>query len=137
MSTTHLLDTNIVSHLMRSKPTPAIIDRLQALGPEHVAISVITALELRQGAELSSHAGAYHTLIDTILASLPVLTFPLEAAAIGGRMRATLQQSGRSLADMDSLIAVHALTESLVLVSNDKAFKQVPDLQVENWLETQ
>ena len=134
MSTTHLLDTNIVSFMMRARPA-AVLDRLRALGPQHVAISVITALELHQGAELSSTPDRYHALIATILASLPVLPLPVEAAAIGGKMRADLQRKGTSLADMDSLIAAHALTVGLVLVTNDAAFHRVSGLTVEDWAE--
>ncbi len=132
MSTTHLLDTNIVSFLMRARP-PAVLDRLRALGPQHVAISVITALELHQGAELSATPDRYHALIATMLASLPVLPLPVEAATIGGKMRADLQRHGTPLADMDSLIAAHALTVGLVLVTNDQAFQRVPGLTVEDW----
>ena len=132
MSTTHLLDTNIISFVMRARP-PAVLDRLRSLGPQHVAVSVITALELRQGAELSATPERYHDLIDTILASLPVLPLPVEAAAIGGKLRADLQRKGTPLGDMDSLIAAHALTVGLVLVTNDAAFRRVADLMVEDW----
>lgn len=132
MSTTHLLDTNIVSFLMRARPQ-AVLDRLRALGPQHVAISVITALELHQGAELSATPDRHHALIATMLASLPVLPLPIEAAAIGGKLRADLQRRGTPLADLDSLIAAHALTVGLVLVTNDAAFSRVRGLTVEDW----
>lgn len=117
---------------MRARPQ-AVLDRLRVLGPQHVAISVITALELHQGAELSGTPDRYHDLIATMLASLPVLPLPVEAAAIGGKMRAELQRRGTPLADLDSLIAAHALTVGLVLVTNDAAFSRVPGLTVEDW----
>lgn len=132
MSTTHLLDTNIVSFLMRERPA-SVMARLRDLGPQHVAVSVVTALELRQGADLSSRSEHYHQVIDTLLASIPVLPLPVEAAPIGGRLRAQLQRLGTPLGDMDSLIAAHALTVGLVLVTNDGAFARVPDLLVEDW----
>ena len=132
MSTTHLLDTNIVSFLMRARPA-AVIDRLRSLGPQHVAVSVITALELRQGADLSATPAHYHGLIDTLLASLPVLPLPVEVAATGGRLRADLQRLGTPLGDLDSLIAAHALTLGLVLVTNDAAFSRITALTVEDW----
>ena len=83
MSTTHLLDTNIVSFLMWARPQ-TVLDRLRALGPQHVAISVITAMELHQGAELSATPDRHRGLIATMLASLAVLPLPVEAGAIGG-----------------------------------------------------
>ncbi len=117
---------------MRERP-PSVLARLRALGPEHVAVSVITALELRQGAELSSNPDQYHQRIDIFLASIPVLPFPVEAAAIGGRLRADLTRAGTPLQDMDSLIAAHALTVALVLVTTDKAFARIANLTVEDW----
>lgn len=117
---------------MRARP-PAVIDRLRSLGPQHVAISVITALELHQGAELSSTPARYHALIETMLASLPILPLPVEAAPVGGKLRAVMHQKGTPLADMDSLIAAHALTLKVVLVTNDAAFLRIPDLDVEDW----
>ena len=132
MSTTHLLDTNIVSFLMRARPA-AVVKRLRSLGPRHVAVSVITALELRQGAELSATPAHFHVVIETLLASLPVLPFPVEAAAVGGRLRAALQRQGTPLGDLDSLIAAHALTLGLVLVTNDTAFSRVAALTIEDW----
>lgn len=96
-------------------------------------ISVITALELHQGAELSATPDRYNALIATMLASLPVLPLPVEATAIGGKTLADLQRRGTPLADLDSLIAAHALTVGLMLVTNDDAFSHVPGHTVEDW----
>lgn len=133
MSTTHLLDTNIVSFLMRPKPPASVLARLAALGPKRVAISVITAIELHQGAELSSKPAQYHRLIDTILESLPVLPLERELIPVAGRLRAQLQRQGTPLGDLDSLIAAHALALKLVLVTHDSDFDRVPDLMCEDW----
>lgn len=117
---------------MRARPQ-GVMDRLRSLGPQHVAVSVITALELRQGADLSTSPERYHVLIDTMLASLSVLPLPVEVATIGGNLRAKMQRKGTPLGDMDSLIAAHALTIGLVLVTNDAAFARVENLLVEDW----
>lgn len=121
-----------MSYLMRARPQ-GVLDRLRSLGPQHVAVSVITALELRQGAELSASPERYHALVDTMLASLSVLPLPVEVATIGGNLRAKMQRKGTPLGDMDSLIAAHALTLGLVLVTNDAAFARVENLLVEDW----
>jgi tRNA(fMet)-specific endonuclease VapC len=50
-------------------------------------------------------------------------------------VRATLELQGKSLAQLDLLIATHALSVGAILVTNDRAFSQVPDLVVEDWTE--
>lgn len=128
----HLLDTNIVSYLMKSRPQK-VMDNLRALGPARVAISVITAIELRQGAELHPDAARYHAAIDTLLNEIPTLPLPIEVAAIGGRLRAKLQKSGTGFGDLDSLIAAHAISGGLILVTNDSGFQRIDGLRLENW----
>lgn len=129
---THLLDTNIVSYLMRARPQK-VIDSLRDLGPDRVAISVITAIELRQGAELHSDSVKYHAAIDALLNEIPTLPLPIDAAPIGGKLRAKLQKTGTQFGDLDSLIAAHALTSGLTLVTNDSGFQRVDGLRIENW----
>jgi len=74
---THLFDTNIISSLMRARP-PVVMDRLRALGPERVAVSVITAMELRHRADLHPKAARYHGAIDVLLREIPTLPLPIE-----------------------------------------------------------
>jgi len=129
---THLLDTNIISSLMRARP-PVVMDRLRALGPERVAVSVITAMELRHRADLHPKAARYDAAIDVLLREIPTVPLPIEVTAIGGRLRGTLQQAGLAMGDLDSLIAAHALAAGLVLVTNEGAFARVAGLRLENW----
>ena len=131
---THLLDTNICSYLMRKNP-PSVVDRLRALGPARVAVSVVTALELQEGAELSTHARDNHERIDVFLAGVRPLPLPIEAAKAGGRLRAALRRSGKPIGDLDALIAAHALALGLVLVTNNvREFSRVEGLRLENWV---
>jgi tRNA(fMet)-specific endonuclease VapC len=130
---THLLDTNIISYLMKAR-SPTIIDHLTALGPDRVAISVITAIELRQGADLHADSGKYHAAIDAVLAELPVLSLTGEVAPVAGRLRAALQKAGTPLGDLDSLIAAQAIANDLTLVTNDAGFHRVAGLHLENWV---
>jgi tRNA(fMet)-specific endonuclease VapC len=133
-SVTHLLDTNICSYLMRKKP-PAVVERLRALGPARVAVSVVTALELREGAYLSTQAQDYHARIDTFLAGVRPLPLPVEAAKEGGKLRAALRRAGTPIGDLDALIAAHALAGRFVLVTNNlREFSRVEGLKLENWV---
>ncbi len=128
----YLLDTNIVSYLMRGKH-PQLLARLIGLGPDQVAISVLTALELREGADRSADPSRYHAIIDRVVGGMATLHFPAEAAAIGGTLRARLRRQGVVMGDIDTLIATHALALQATLVTNDSAFSMIKDLRVENW----
>lgn len=131
---THLLDTNICSYLMRKRPA-SVVERMQALGPDRLAVSVITALELREGAEMSSRPAEFHKRVDVFLEYIRALPFPVKAADDGARIRFRLRKAGKPIGDFDSLIAAHALHLGLILVSNNlREFSRIPELKTENWV---
>ena len=130
----YLLDTNICVYALKHRP-PEVLERLQAVGKAAVAVSVITVLELRQGAEKSQQAAANHARLDLFLGPLRLLPFDEEAALAGARLRAHLERLGRPIGDLDSLIAAQALAREMVLVTNNlREFERVPALRVENWV---
>jgi tRNA(fMet)-specific endonuclease VapC len=130
----YLLDTNICVYALKHRP-PEVLERLQAVGKAAVAVSVITVLELRQGAEKSQQAAANHARLDLFLGPLRVLPFDEEAALAGARVRAHLERLGRPTGDLDSLIAAQALARDMTLVTNNlREFERVPALRVENWV---
>ena len=130
----YLLDTNICVYALKHRP-PEVLERLQAVGKAAVAVSVITVLELRQGAEKSQQAAGNHARLDLFLGPLRVLPFDEEAALAAARLRAHLERLGRPIGDLDSLIAAQALAREMVLVTNNlREFERVPALQVENWV---
>jgi len=129
----YLLDTNICVYALKNNP-PEVRRRLEETGPEAVALSVITVLELRHGAENSARPERNHASLDLFLAPLPVLPFDRDAAEEGGRLRARLFHAGRRIGDLDLLIAAQALTAGLILVSNNlREFERVPGLRTANW----
>lgn len=129
-----MLDTNVCSYLMRSRPV-TVVERLRLLGPDRVAVSVITAIELRQGADVSASPKRYHSAIDSFLAEVPVLPLSDEVTRTVAGVRATLRKIGKPIGDMDSLIAGHALALGMVLVThNTREFDRVRGLSVEDWV---
>jgi tRNA(fMet)-specific endonuclease VapC len=129
-----MLDTNICSYIMRKNPV-SVMERLEALGPDRLAVSVITALELYEGAELSSKPADYRKRVDVFLDYIRPLPLPAEAAQIGAKVRAKLRKAGKPVGDMDSLIAAHAMHARLVLVTNNlREFERVEGLKTENWV---
>jgi tRNA(fMet)-specific endonuclease VapC len=132
---TYLLDTNICIYALANRPA-RVLQRLREVGPEAVAVSVVTLLELRHGAENASGPAADHARLDAFLAPIEVLPFDRDSAELGGRLRAELRRAGRRLGDLDLLIAAQALAAGRVLVSNDlRAFGGVDGLRTANWAE--
>ena len=130
----YLLDTNICIYALKSRP-PEVLARLRALNPADVALSVVTLLELRQGAEGSQQPDAAHARLDAFVAPLGILPFEEEDALTGARLRAALSRRGRPIGDLDSLIAAQAVTRDLILVTNNlREFIRIPGLRTENWV---
>jgi tRNA(fMet)-specific endonuclease VapC len=129
----YLLDSNICVYAMKNRPRQ-VLRRLQNLGPTMVGVSVITVLELRQGAERSQQRELAHARLDDFLEPMDVLSFEEADALVAARIRSRLFQIGRPIGDFDSLIAAHALARDLIVVTNNVGeFERVPDLTIENW----
>ena len=134
MIVTHLLDTNMVSYIVRGR-SPAASARLLSLPAGHIAcVSVITEAEIRYGLARRPEATTLKSLMDEFLASIQVLPWSRDEADAYGRVRAALENRGMSLGNMDMMIAAHAIATGAVLVTNDKAFAQVDGLSnTVNW----
>ena len=130
----YLLDTNMVSYIVKGR-SPAARTRLLALREDEVAaVSAITEAEIRYGLAKRPESTALKSLMDGFLASIQVLPWSRDEADAYGRVRAKLERSGISLGSMDMMIAAHAVATGAVLVTNDKAFDQVGDLTASvNW----
>lgn len=133
MSYPYLLDTNILSDLVRN-PAGKAAQRLRAVGEDAVCTSIIVAAELRYGAAKRGSAQLLKRVED-VLAEIPVLPFDVPADAEYGGIRAGLEAEGRLIGGNDLLIAAHALALGAAIVTaNDREFRRVPGLLVENWL---
>ncbi len=101
---------------------------------EVVCLSVITEAEIRYGLAKRPEATALRERMEWFLAAVKVLPWGREEAQAYGALRASLESSGRNLQNMDLQIASHAIAADAVLVTNDKAFLQVNELQATvNW----
>ncbi len=132
MSAGYLLDTNTASYIIRGHP-PLVRSRLLTVPIERITISSITEAELRHGGARKPDAHALHHAINEFILRVTVLAWNSDAAKYYAQSRAELNAKGISLSAMDMLIAAHALATNSILVSSDSAFKQVPDLLVEDW----
>jgi tRNA(fMet)-specific endonuclease VapC len=113
-----------------------VLRRLQNVGRAVVAVSVITVLELRQGAKKSQQRELAHARLDDFFGPMDALSFEASDALVAARIRAQLFRIGRPIGDFDSLIAAQALARDLIVVTNNTdEFERVPDLRIENWAE--
>ena len=129
----YLLDTNIVSDLV-CRPAGRIRDCIAERGEAQVCTSIIVAAELRFGAAKRGSKRLI-TQLETVLAALDVLPFDEPADRRYGEIRAVLERVGTPIGANDLLIAAHALSHGLTLVTaNEDEFRRVPGLVVENWL---
>ena len=130
-----MLDTNIVSDLVR-RPQGVVAKRIAEIGEQAVCTSIVVAAELRFGSAKATST-RLRQQVDAVLAALPVLPLDIPVDRCYGEIRHVLEQSGNPIRPNDLLIAAHAVTLDLILVSaNLREFQRVPGLTVENWLET-
>jgi tRNA(fMet)-specific endonuclease VapC len=134
VSARYLLDTNVVSDLVRH-PQGRTAAKIAELGEDAVATSIIVAAELRYGAAKKGSARLASQL-ETILGVLEVLPLEAPADATYGNARAALDAAGTPIGGNDLLIAAQALASDMVVVTNnEREFERVGGLKVENWLE--
>jgi tRNA(fMet)-specific endonuclease VapC len=128
----YLLDTNIVSyHLRRSSTT--LKRRLRAIPAAAAALSVVTEMEIRYGLARNPSL-RIGPLVESFLAAITILPLDSEVARIYARTRAALEARGTPIGPLDLMIASHALTLRLTLITSDLAeFRRVPDLRCEDW----
>ena len=128
-----MLDTNIVSDLVRNPQGPVML-HIVRVGSEAVCVSIITAAELRYGCARKGSAKLLAS-IEAILGSIQVRGFDIPADVAYGGIRAELEAAGKPIGPNDLLIAGHASSVGAVLITaNTGGFSRVRGLQVENWL---
>ncbi|MDE0052501.1 MAG: type II toxin-antitoxin system VapC family toxin [Rhodospirillales bacterium] len=128
----YLLDTNAVSQLV-SRPGGELAQRIAALEPGSVAISVVVAAELRYGVSRRGSARLTERL-EAVLSAIDVLPLEEPADQHYGAIRNDLERIGRPIGSNDLFIAAHARALGVTLVTNNvREFTRVPDLAVEDW----
>jgi tRNA(fMet)-specific endonuclease VapC len=133
MPFSYLLDTNIVSELVR-RPSGTVATRIVDVGEGSICTSIVVAAELRYGAAKSG-AKQLSERVDLLLSALEILPLEPPADERYAEIRHHLARQGRPIGPNDLLIAAHALAADLTLVTaNTREFERVPSLRVENWL---
>jgi tRNA(fMet)-specific endonuclease VapC len=129
-----MLDTNICVYLIRKK-SPKVFQNLARHSILEVSISAITVAELQFGAQKSSQADQNQQALNQFLLPFTILDFDYDAAMAYGHLRAYLEAEGTPIGSLDTLIAAHALSQNLSIVTNNtREFSRVPGLLVEDWV---
>lgn len=133
---TYLLDTNTVSYFLRDH-SPKLSSRLLGMTPDALAISVVTAGELRFGVKKlrpGQRATALSQRLEQILESFATLSLPIEAGEHYAATRAHLEAKGTPIGGNDLWIAAHALSGDMTVITNNlREFERVPGLKAEDW----
>jgi tRNA(fMet)-specific endonuclease VapC len=128
----YMLDTNICIYVVKNRPA-ALLERFDQLA-EALCISTITLGELLYGVQKSARRSQNLQAVEQFTARLEVLPFSVKAAAHFGQMRAELARVGLLCGAYDMLIAAHARSEGLTLVTtNVREFERMPGLRLDSW----
>ena len=130
---TYMLDTNICIYAIKNKPEQ-VLEKLKQNLSNGICISAITLAELQHGVEKSMNPEKNSMALLQFLSILDILPFDDLAAVEYGKICAYLQKRGTPIGTIDMLIAAHAKTENLIIVTNNvREFERVPNLKIENW----
>jgi len=133
MEPRYLLDTNICIYIRQKRPEE-VLRRFRKLRPGEAVLSVITYGELLYGAAKSEQRVRAIEQLHELVSVLPALSLPEAAAEAYGTIRAELELNGEMIGNNDLWIAAHALAAGLILVTNnEKEFRRVRRLKVQNW----
>lgn len=129
----YMLDTNICIFTIKNKPE--IVRQKFNLHRHQLCISTITLMELMYGAEKSAAPEKNISVIDGFIARLDVLNYDLQAATHTGQIRAELAKAGQPVGPYDQMIAGHARSRGLIVVTNNtREFERVSGLRTEDWV---
>ena len=129
----YMMETNICIYAIKNK-SESVIRKILSQNPEDLCISVVTYAELMHGVEKSQAVEKNRIAMSLFLSAITVLDFDGEAAEAYGQIRAELERKGTPIDPMDLLIAGHARSQGLILVTNNtREFARVTGLRIEDW----
>ena len=132
----YLFDTDIITSILKPRPSAYLIQRLSHVPRKDQYISTITVSEIVYGA-MKSVRPEYHlkNLEEILLPSVNIVGFDTKAGYVCGRLRAELEKKGQSLSLADLEIAAISIAGNFTLITgNAKHFARIQHLNTENWL---
>lgn len=130
-----LLDTNMCIYLIKKMP-PQVLEKFKDYPVGEIGVSSITVAELQYGIEKSQRPAQNRRALRQFLIPLVIADFDEQAAHAYGKARTALEVQGTPIGALDTLIAAHALSLGVTLVTNNtREFSRVADLRLANWAE--
>jgi tRNA(fMet)-specific endonuclease VapC len=129
-----MLDTNTCIALIKRKPAHAL-QQFSKYQIGDIGISAVTLAELRYGVSQSQHQAKNNAALEEFILPLEVASFDEEATVSYGVLRAALEKKGTPIGPLDTMIAAHALSLGVTLITNNtREFNRVPKLKVLDWI---
>ena len=135
MAPRYMLDTNICIYIRRRRP-PEVLTQFLQLHADEAVLSVVTYGELVYGMAKQQERPLQQAVaqLEEFVSLIGVMPLPVEAGIKYGQIRSFLESKGQIIGGNDLWIAAHAVSADLILVTNnEREFRRVPDLKIENW----
>jgi tRNA(fMet)-specific endonuclease VapC len=132
MAGRYLLDINAASYVIKGN-IPRIRERLLKVPMAQLAISAVTEAELLFGVARKPEAVRLKVAVQEFLLRVEALPWDSKAAWHYADVRATLERHGKPMGNLDMMIAAHAPAVDAILVTNDRTFRRLGKLKVEDW----
>jgi len=130
----YMLDTNICSYILKSRPL-SVKAHFEQVGTRALCISTVVLAELYYGAARHPQGPSIRKEIEDFVSRLSVISWDETAADHYGHIRAAMEKEGKPIGAMDMMIAAHARSQGVTLVSNNtRHFEKVPELLIANWV---
>ena len=129
----YLLDSDTCIYAMKGRQS--VVQKMQVAGPDECGISAVTAYELFHGIEKCQHPVSERRKVEKLLSAVIVLRFDDDHAREAANVRAGLEKRGTIIGPYDLLIAGHAKSLGVTLVTHNLGeFKRVSGLKIEDWM---
>jgi tRNA(fMet)-specific endonuclease VapC len=129
-----LLDTDICIYIIKKKPVE-VLQKFREYPVGDIGLSSITLAELKYGVQKSKQSSQNARALEKFLIPLSISEFDYKAANAYGKVRSELEAQGTPIGPLDTLIAAHALSLNLTLITNNmREFSRVSGLKVTNWV---
>ena len=132
----YLFDTDILSNIVKKKPSPKLVEKLQHLVKAVQFTTSINVGEIYYGAYRSTRKTAIlKAFSEAVFPNVNILSFDFESGILFGTLKAELEKNGIGCSEPDLRIAAIAIQHKLTLITgNTKHFKPIPGLKLDNWL---
>jgi predicted nucleic acid-binding protein len=134
----YIFDTDTLSNIVKSRPSPGLLKKLISLLPEFQYTTSINTAEIYYGAHRSPNRDIILTAFEaSVFPNVTILPFDEKSAQVYGKLKAKLEKKGVVKSEPDLRIASIALQHGFILVSgNVRHFQGIPRLKIENWIES-